>query len=116
MATHSFTTSLLESQFELVRSGCVFAESILVWQVYEAFFLMATRDFKAAAELFLDSIATFTTCELPSEFPALRSPPTSAASSSLLCRAIATWCEMFAQHSSSQPDAPSSNRSHSAAG
>jgi len=29
--------------------------------VYEAFFLMATRDFKAAAELFLDSIATFTT-------------------------------------------------------
>jgi hypothetical protein len=30
--------------------------------VYEAFFLMATRDFKAAATLFLEAIATFTTC------------------------------------------------------
>ena len=31
-------------------------------QVYEAFFLMATRNFKAAATLFLEAIATFTTC------------------------------------------------------
>jgi 26S proteasome regulatory subunit N7 len=31
-------------------------------KVYEALFCMATRDFKRAAELFLDSIATFTTC------------------------------------------------------
>ena len=30
-------------------------------QVYEAFFLMATRNFKAAATLFLEAIATFTT-------------------------------------------------------
>ena len=30
-------------------------------QVYEAFFLMATRNFKAAAMLFLEAIATFTT-------------------------------------------------------
>jgi 26S proteasome regulatory subunit N7 len=29
--------------------------------VYEALFFMATRDFKKAAELFLESIATFTT-------------------------------------------------------
>jgi hypothetical protein len=30
-------------------------------QVYEAVFSMYTRDFKRAASLFLDSIATFTT-------------------------------------------------------
>jgi len=30
-------------------------------QVYEALFFMAIRDFKKAAELFLESIATFTT-------------------------------------------------------
>lgn len=29
-------------------------------KVYEAIFLLATRDFKRAAQLFLDSIATFT--------------------------------------------------------
>ncbi len=29
-------------------------------KVYEAIFLLATRDFKKAAQLFLDSIATFT--------------------------------------------------------
>jgi 26S proteasome regulatory subunit N7 len=33
-------------------------------KVYEAFFLMATRNFKAAATLFLEAIATFTTTEL----------------------------------------------------
>lgn len=33
-------------------------------KVYEAFFLMATRNFKAAADLFLEAIATFTTTEL----------------------------------------------------
>lgn len=33
-------------------------------KVYEALFALATRDFKRAAELFLDSIATFTTTEL----------------------------------------------------
>lgn len=31
-------------------------------KVYEAIFLLATRDFKRAAQLFLDSIATFTSC------------------------------------------------------
>ena len=31
-------------------------------KVYEALFALATRDFQCAAELFLDSIATFTTC------------------------------------------------------
>ena len=31
-------------------------------QVYEAVFLMATRQFKRAAELLLDAIATFTRC------------------------------------------------------
>ena len=31
-----------------------------LFQVYEAFFLMATRNFKQAAELFLEAIATFT--------------------------------------------------------
>ncbi len=33
-------------------------------QVYQALFALATRDFPRAAALFLDSIATFTTCEL----------------------------------------------------
>ncbi|KAK9817917.1 hypothetical protein WJX72_004298 [[Myrmecia] bisecta] len=33
-------------------------------KVYESLYLLATRDFKHAAELFLDSIATFTTTEL----------------------------------------------------
>ena len=33
-------------------------------KVYEALFALATRDFKRGAELFLDSIATFTTCAL----------------------------------------------------
>ena len=31
-------------------------------QVYQALFSLATRDFPRAAALFLDSIATFTTC------------------------------------------------------
>ena len=32
-------------------------------QVYQALFALATRDFPRAAALFLDSIATFTTCD-----------------------------------------------------
>ena len=35
-------------------------------KVYEAVFLMATRDFQKSAELFLDSVATFTATELMS--------------------------------------------------
>lgn len=37
------------------------AAPLLPLQVYEAVFSMYTRDFKRAATLFLDSIATFTT-------------------------------------------------------
>ena len=33
-------------------------------KVYEGLYCMSTRNFKKAAKLFLDSISTFTTCEL----------------------------------------------------
>lgn len=34
-------------------------------KVYEAYFGLATRSFKAAADLFLESVATFTSCAPP---------------------------------------------------
>lgn len=57
-------------QWRQVRDGLERASTIMAsggdWErknrlkVYDALFRLATRDFKRAAELFLDSIATFT--------------------------------------------------------
>lgn len=50
--------SLVTSESVLLHPYHCTARALL--QVYEAVFLMATREFKRAAELLLDAIATFT--------------------------------------------------------
>lgn len=55
----------LEKATELCASGGDWERKNRL-KVYEAVFLMASRQFKRAAELFLDSIATFTATELMS--------------------------------------------------
>lgn len=56
-------TLLFSSRLTDVKALASVTSLRTIWlQVYEAFFLMATRDFKAAANLFLEAIATFTTC------------------------------------------------------
>lgn len=61
-------------QWPLVKEGIAAAKELCAkggdWErknrlkVYEAYYNMAVRDFKAAADLLLDSVATFTTTEL----------------------------------------------------
>lgn len=65
---------IASEQWTLVKEGIATAKELCTkggdWErknrlkVYEAYYNMAVRDFKAAADLLLDSVATFTTTEL----------------------------------------------------